>query len=192
VVIDNPAPTTSSGSPAQPPTSTPSSPSPSPSPSVSPTPPARPAAPSPNPSAKPTPKPTPTPTPTPGKPACGTFTADQIAWAAHEIGVSQGALKSALKAHPAAVCCLPHPTKECHPDKAELAKLAKQVAALAHQAAHDKSTAADKDKGKSTSDDKGKGADSADHGKRHDTGHDNGHDTGHSNGHSKPGCGRAR
>jgi hypothetical protein len=91
-------------------------------------------------------------------------------------------------AHPAAVCCLPHPTKECHPDKAELAKLFKQVAALAHRGDHDKSTAADKDKGKSTSDDKGKGADSADHGKRHDTGHDNGH----SNGHSKPGCGRAR
>jgi hypothetical protein len=159
-------------------------------------PPARAAARAPNPSSKPIPKPT--PTPTPGKPACGTFTSDQIAWAAHELGVSQGTLKSAIKAHPATVCCLPHATKSCHPGKDDLAKLAKQVEALAHQhGAHDKD-GHNKDSHESGRD--------KHHGDSHDNGHDNGpdngqrkdhdsksHDGGHdSAGHGKSGCGRAR
>ena len=93
-------------------------------------------------------------------------------------------LKSAIEAHPAVVCCLPHASKNCHPDKDDLAKLAKQVAALAHQSDAHASNSAKSNPAKSKDADKGKRHDSAgkddDRGKRDSLGHGNAD------------CGRAR
>lgn len=63
------------------------------------------------------------------------FTSAEIGWAAHDLGISEGSLATALKAHPAAICCLPMSGANCRPsDQADLINLAKQVEALAHKA----------------------------------------------------------
>ena len=171
VVIDNPGPNPTPAEPSQP-TSSPASTSPSPSPSPSSTP-ARSHTPAPS----KTPKPSPTPSPTPTQPSCGVFTSAQISWAAHEIGISEAALKSAIKAHPAAICCLPRAGVNCHPaNQADLVKLAKQVEALAHKAAPT---------GKPTSKPSATG-----NGKSNGNGDHDGDDPG--KGHDKSGCWRAR
>lgn len=175
VVIDNPGPTTTPAEPTQsssegstdrpPPT-----PTPTPTPGHSHTPP---------PSKSPSPSPTPKPTPTPTTPSCGMFTSAEISWAAHELGISEGALKAAIKAHPAAICCLPKSGANCGPgDRADLVKLAKQVEALAHK-----------------SGDSGKGSDSGkgnNQGKDADNGKSNDHDaddvSSDKQGHDKSGC----
>lgn len=159
VVIDNPSPNPTPAEPSQP-TSSPASTSPSPSPSPSPSStPARPHTPSPSKTPNPSPKPTPTPT----QPSCGTFTSAQISWAAHEIGISESSLKSAIKAHPAAICCLPRAGVDCHPaNQADLVKLAKQVEALAHKAgptSRPSSKPSSKGNGDHDGDNRGKGHD---------------------------------
>lgn len=191
VVIDNPVPNTPTVTPAEPSqqTSSPSSTPPSPAPSSTP---ARSHAPSPSKTPKPSPKPTPKPTPTPSQPSCGTFTSAQINWAAQEIGISASSLKSAIKAHPAAICCLPRAGESCHPaNQADLIKLAKQVEALEH-----KSSGGDKDnhpgdsnnQGSNHGSDQGGGNSNSqgDNGKNGHGGNDGG------KGHDNSGCWHAR